>query len=202
MKNFVCLVISFFISISLFAQDVPMNEKTKAVFDNILSRKSVRNYKTDSKGERITISEDTLRAIVRAGMAAPCAMNRQPWEFVVLSGKKEMNIFAEKMPKLRMLKSAGAAIIVLGNPEVSKLWYEDCSAAAQNILLAIEAMGLGGVWTGGYPLEDRVAAIKEALDLPDPYLPLCVIPLGYPAGGEKAKDKWKSEKLHFNKFNK
>ncbi|MBQ1218654.1 MAG: nitroreductase family protein, partial [Bacteroidales bacterium] len=69
---------------------------------------------------------------------------------------------------------------------------------AENILLAIESMGLGGLWTAGYPYEDRMSNMKAALNIPDPYMPLCLIPIGYPAKEEKPKDKWKPEKVHYN----
>ena len=186
-------------SISLFAQN--------AALDNIHNRKSVRTYKTNSDGSAVPVSLDTLKTIIRAGMAAPTGMNKQPWEFFVITrdnkiapDKDPMKILSEKMPYAKMLKNAGAAIVVLGNPEESKLWYLDCSAATQNILLAIESMGLGGVWTAGYPYPERIEEINKALNIPSPYVPLCLIPLGYPSGETKVKDKWKPERIHINKW--
>ena len=186
-------------SISLFAQN--------AALDNIHNRKSVRTYKTNSDGSAVPVSLDTLKTIIRAGMAAPTGMNKQPWEFFVITrdnkiapDKDPMKILSEKMPYAKMLKNAGAAIVVLGNPEESKLWYLDCSAATQNILLAIESMGLGGVWTAGYPYPERIEEINKALNIPSPYVPLCLIPLGYTSGETKVKDKWKPERIHINKW--
>jgi nitroreductase len=169
------------------------------------TRKSVRNYKVNPNGKAISISRDTLEIIVRAGMAAPSAMNRQPWEFYIVTRGADgvsdpMDDMASKLPYAKMLKTAGAAIVVVGNPQVGNLWQHDCAAAAENILLAIESMGLGGVWTAAYPYEDRAGAVKNALGIPDPFQPLCVIPVGYPAGETKAKDKWKPEKVHYNKW--
>lgn len=192
-----------FLAILLFTQTVIAQNK---VLENIHARKSVRTYKTNPDGSAVPVSKDTLEMIVRAGMAAPSAMNRQPWEFfVVTRGGNQANgdpmgIMAEKLPYAKMLKTAGAAIVVLGNPETGKLWQHDCAAAAENILLAIESLGLGGVWTAGYPYDERVEAIRQALGIPEPYLPLCIIPLGYPAGKEQPKDKWKPEKVHYDKW--
>lgn len=183
-----------------------MMKAQNQVIDNIHARKSVRTYRTNPDGSAVPVSKDTLEMLVRAGMCAPTAMNKQPWEFFVITREKGVNgadpmaILAEKLPYAKMLKTAGAAIVVLGNPEVGQLWQHDCSAAAENILLAIESLGLGGVWTAGYPYPERVSAIKETLGIPDPYLPLCVIPIGYPAGETKAKDKWKPRKVHYNKW--
>lgn len=173
-------------------------DKTLVVMENIFARKSVRAYKADANGNPMQISKDTLEQIVKAGMAAPTGKNKQPWEFFVLDNREPMAKLAEQLPYAKMLSSASAAIVVVGNPEVSDYWYLDCSAAAENILLAIESMGLGGVWTAGYPYEDRMSNIKDALNIPDPYLPLCLIPIGYPAKEEKPKDKWKPEKVHYN----
>lgn len=173
-------------------------DKTSIVMENIFARKSVRQYKTDENGTPLQISKDTLEQIIKAGMAAPTAKNKQPWEFFVVEDREPMVKLAEQLPYGKMLAGASAAIVVLGNPEISNLWYLDCSAAAQNILLAIEALGFGGVWTAGYPYEDRVANIKAALNIPDPYIPLCLIPIGHPLKDEQPKDKWKPERVHYN----
>ncbi|MEG1511465.1 MAG: nitroreductase family protein [Bacteroidales bacterium] len=201
MKKIVIILVFIITSVMVYAQ----KQVSNAVLDNIHARKSVRTYKVNSNGSAIPVSKDTLELIVRAGMAAPSAMNRQPWEFYIVTrsvnGEPDlMNVMAEKLPYAKMLKTAGAAIVVLGNTEIGNLWQHDCAAAAENILLAIESLGLGGVWTAGFPYEDRAKVIKETLGIPDPYQPLCIIPLGYPAGESKPKDKWKPQKVHFNKW--
>ncbi len=173
-------------------------DKTQAVMENIFARKSVRSYKADANGTPLQISRDTLEQIIKAGMAAPTAKNKQPWEFFVVEDREPMVKLAQQLPYGKMLSSASAAIVVLGNPEISNLWYLDCSAATENILLAIQAYGLGGVWTAGYPYEDRVANIKAALNIPDPYIPLCLIPIGYPCKDEQPKDKWNPQRVHYN----
>lgn len=73
-----------------------------------------------------------------------------------------------------------------------------CATAAQNILLAIDALGAEGGWTAAYPYQERVNVVKEVLGIPDPYIPFYVISLGYPAGVTTPKDKWKPEKVHYN----
>lgn len=188
----ICIAVMGMFTSCANAQQELVENGFNPVLENIFARKSVRTF------EDKTVSKDTLELIIKAGMAAPTGMNKQPWQFFVFSGKKEMAELSEKLPYAKMLKEAGAAIIVLGNPDISKLWYLDCSAATQNILLAVESMGLGAVWTAGYPYEDRMGAIKEALGVPDPWLPLCLIPVGYPKGEQKAKDKWDPAKVHFN----
>ena len=162
--------------------------------ETIHNRKSVRNY-TDQP-----VKTDDLIALVKAGMAAPSGMDRRPWEFYILQDKEQMRALAARLPYAKMLEKAQAAIIVLGNPDVSSYWYLDCSAATQNILLAAESFGLGAVWTAAYPYEDRMEAITEILKVPEPYKPLVLIPIGYPVGSDKPKDKWNETKVHINKW--
>jgi len=170
------------------------------VLRNIHERKSVRNFTAAE------VSEEQLTTLVKAGMAAPTARNRQPWQFVVIRDKAVMKDLADKLPYAKMLASAAAAITVCGDLEIAKagnsenMWMLDCSAATQNILLAIESMGLGGVWTACYPYDDRMQTVAVALNLPEHIVPLCVIPIGYPTGVDKSKDKWKPERLHWNKW--
>lgn len=175
-------------------------EKSKIVLENIYARKSVRDF----TGQ--LVSKENLTELVKAGMAAPTARNRQPWQFVVINEKDALQRLSEQLPYAKMLASAGAAIVVCGDLDIAKagetekLWTQDCSAATQNILLAAESMGLGAVWTAAYPYDDRMSAVVSALSLPEQIVPLNVIPIGYPTGVDKPKDKWKPERLHWNKF--
>jgi nitroreductase len=67
--------------------------------------------------------------------------------------------------------------------------------------LAAEATGLGAVWTAAFPYEERMKPICECLNLPDSFLPLNIIPIGYPEGNDKPKDKWNPKNLFWEKFN-
>lgn len=168
--------------------------------DVIHSRKSVRHF----TGEQVT--KEQLETIVKAGMAAPSARNLQPWAFIVITERERLDKLADLLPYAKMLKTASAAVIVCG--DLSKAatdvdqayWVQDCSAASQNILLAVESLGLGAVWTAVYPYEDRMKTVIEELNLPEHIVPLNVIPIGYPTGEDKPKNKWKPENLHWNKW--
>jgi nitroreductase len=180
------------------SSDTMETSKKDAVIENIHSRKSVRKYVAGKP-----VGKDDLLALVKAGMAAPTAKNMQPWAFVVLSERSTLDKLADGLIYAKMLKAAPAAIVVCGNLDKDangKTWLLDCSAATQNILLAAEAMGLGAVWTAAYPYEDRMTAVVTALGLPPNIVPLCVIPVGYPDGTEKPKDKWKEENLKWEKW--
>ncbi|MEN6618722.1 MAG: nitroreductase family protein [Rikenellaceae bacterium] len=186
-KKFLMLTaMLLFLNLTIMAQNPTL--------ETIFQRKSVRSY----TGQPVSV--ETLTILVKAGMAAPTGMNRQPWEFLVIQDKEVMTKLSQDLPYAKMLKDAQAAIIVVGNPEKSPYWYLDCSAATQNILLAAESIGLGAVWTLAYPSEERMNTIANALSIPLPYRPLCLIPIGYPKGPQTPKDKWIESKLHLNKW--
>lgn len=166
----------------------------------IFKRRSVRQF-TDKPVER-----QLLELLIKAGMAAPSAANKQPWDFVVITDREMLSLLAEQLPYAKMLFSAPAAIVVCGNKQRalpawdSQFWIQDCSAASQNILLAATSLGLGSVWTAVYPDLDRVRCVVDALSLPDYVLPLNVIPIGYPVSEEVVNDRWDEKKLHWEKW--
>jgi len=165
----------------------------------IHSRKSVRNF----TGQ--TASKDLLNKIVRAGMAAPSAVNRQPWSFIVVTDRKTLDKLNEGLPYAKMLGKAGAAIIVCAIPEKAyegskEMAIIDSTLASENILLAVEASGLGAVWTAAYPYEDRMDVARNVLGIPGNVIPLNIIPIGQPAGTEKPKNKYKPENIHWERW--
>ena len=179
-------------SMTGFAQD-----NSQAVLDNILSRKSVRSY-TDQD-----VTPEQVETMLKAAMAAPSGMNLQPWRFVVVREQETKNKLAVGFNK--MIAKAPVAIVVCGKI-TGKLgaenhnWTADCAAATENLLLAAESLGLGAVWTACYPYDDRMNPAIEALGLPGDIKPYCIIPVGYPAGDNKPKDKWKPENIHYEKW--
>lgn len=171
----------------------------EAVLNNIHSRKSVRSFTSQP------VSEEQVETLLRAAMAAPTAVNFQPWRFVVITERQQLDELAEVLPYAKMLKQAPLAIVVCGetiwmNGAENTYWQQDCAAATQNILLAAEAIGLGAVWTGIYPNEQLYPKLHDYLGLPETVQPFCAIPIGYPAGDDKPKDKWKPENIHYGKW--
>lgn len=160
------------------------------VIENILTRRSIRSY-TDQD-----VEPGKLEAILEAGMAAPSGKNGQPWDFVVLTRREILDEMAERLPYAKMLREARVAIAVCADRTKSPYWYVDCSAAAENILLAAHALGLGAVWTATYPYRDRMDVVKELCGLPGSYDSLCVIPVGYPAREARPKDNFDAGKIH------
>jgi nitroreductase len=157
------------------------------------------------------IMNDTLKTIfsrksVRAGMASPTAVDKRPWEFIVVTDRAILKQLADDLPFAKMADKAAAAIIVGGDVRKqwggldSDYWIMDCSAATENILLAAESMGLGAVWTAVYPEESRVRTVRQVLGIPPHIVPLNLIPVGVPAGREKPKDKYNPAQIHWNKW--
>lgn len=169
------------------------------VMNNILTRTSIRQF-TDQPVEK-----EAIDALLKAGMAAPSAVNKQPWAFVVVTEKEVLDSLNANHPYAN-LKTATAAIVVCGNMnealegEAREYWVQDCSAATENILLAAHAYGLGAVWCGVYPNPERIPAVKRVLDLPDYITPLNIITLGYPDEKPEPKDKWNPAKVHYQRW--
>ena len=173
---------------------------TESLIETIMTRTSIRAF-ADTP-----VADETIEQLLKAGMAAPSAVNKQPWAFVVITGRENLDRLREVHPNARMLASAQAAIAVCGDLTKAlegagqDYWIQDASAATENILLAAHALGLGAVWTGVYPIAERVETISAVLELPSYIVPLCVIPIGYPAESPQPKDKWKPENVHYNKW--
>ena len=174
--------------------------KDNQTLKTIYNRKSVRSF-TDEK-----VTAEQLEELARAGMAAPSVRNTQPWAFILVTDRATLNSLANGLPYAKMLFHASAAIVVCGIPEKSGndspegYWVQDCSAATQNILLAAESMELGAVWTAAYPRTERVNIVREILNIPEKVIPLNVIPVGYPDGKDKPKDKFRKENILWERW--
>lgn len=203
MKTVKYALLSFFalsIMVSCTSQTQEASEnKTEAVIENIMTRTSIRQF-TDKK-----IASDTLETILKAGFAAPSAMNKQPWAFVLVTEREMLDSLLSVHPWSN-LKTAAAAIIVCGDMQKTiegpgaAYWVQDCSAATENILLAAHAFGLGAVWCGVYPNLEVLPSIKRVLDLPEYITPLNIISMGYPAQNPEPKNKWNEEVVHYQKW--
>ena len=163
----------------------------------ILTRRSVRQYADG------TIPEHTIKSMLEAAMSAPSAGNQQPWQFVVIDDPEMLSAITNVHPYSSMLKQAPLAVVVCGDLAREKFkgyWVQDCSAATQNLLIAARALGLGAVWLGVYPLEDRMKGLGNLLNLPDSIIPLAVISIGYPAIEQGSVDRFDAHRIHRNRW--
>lgn len=180
--------------------NVTVNGDKSDAIETIMTRTSIRSF-TDR-----AVAADTIEMLLRAGMAAPTAVNLQPWHFVVVNDRAKLDELGGNGRQSKMWQESPLVIVVCGNLEKAlegpgqAFWVQDCSAATENILLAAHALGLGAVWTGCYPIEERVSMVSEVLGLPEHIVPLCAIVMGYPNESPEPKDKWKPENVSYNGF--
>ena len=161
----------------------------------IINRRSVRSYRSDA------VSEEQIEQVLRAAMAAPSAGNQQPWEFIVVTDRTLLTKINEVHPHSKMLLESPAAIVVCGNLTREKhvdYWIQDCSAAVQNMLLEATHQGLGSVWLGVYPRQDRVAGVKKLFNLPESVIPFAVVALGYAKEQPAPADRFSPDYIHRN----
>ena len=175
-------------------------DSSEVVLNTILKRTSIRSY------ENKPVEKEKIEKLLRAGMAAPTAMNKQPWHFVVITDKGQLQKLSEANPYAAMAAKAPLAIVVCGDMNKAaegnarEFWIQDCSAATENILLAATGMGLGAVWTGTYPSKERCADVAKVLGLPESLIPLNTIVIGYPDADVSPKDKWNTENISYNTY--
>ena len=163
----------------------------------ILTRRSVRKF-----AER-SVPPDTVERLLEAAMAAPSARNAQPWHFIVIDDRPTLLEIAGRFPNAEAARHAPLGILICGDLtlELSKgYWIIDCAAAAQNLLLAAHAMGLGGLWTGVYPREQRVEGLRELLRVPDHVVPHSLLLFGYPAETPPHVRRYNRDRIHRNRW--
>lgn len=164
--------------------------------DAIMTRRSIRKFRDEPFGEGL------IQSLVMAGMAAPSARNLQPWDFITVTRKSTLEALAEVIPHGKMLPRAALGLVVCGNTERSLdedkplFWVIDCAAAAQNVLLAAHAQGLGGVWLGVFPRADRMQGVSTLFGLPGSVVPHSVLAIGYPAEEGLLKIKYDPARVH------
>jgi len=161
----------------------------------ILSRRSIRKFKPQP------VSDDLITQLLKAAMNAPSAGNQQPWHFIVIRDRAILDEVPKIHPYAQMLKEAPLAIAICGDMEKQLhegYWVQDCSAATENLLLAAHALGLGAVWLGVHPREERVVGLIKLLHIPEKIIPLCVIAIGYPAEEKPPAGRFLQERIHYD----
>ena len=165
--------------------------------DAILSRRSIRKYTSDS------IPETVINELLEAAMSAPSSNNQQPWHFVIINDRVILDEIPNFHPYSNMLKEASLAIAVCGDLQLEKsrgTWFLDCSAATENILIAAQAKGLGAVWLGIYPREERIRGLQDLLALPQHVIPLSLVSIGYPAEEKPRVNRYNASRICYNQW--
>jgi len=163
----------------------------------ILNRRSIRKYTQEP------VPDGVIKELLEAAMSDPSAGNEQPWEFVVINDRQILNEIPKFHPYSQMLKEAPVAILVCGDLNQQKYdgyWVLDCAAATENILIAAQDKGLGAVWLGIYPAEERIEGMRKLLGIPDHVVPVALIALGYPAEHKEPANRFNPNKIRYNKW--
>lgn len=165
----------------------------------ILERRSYRVYSDKA------VPDDVLENMLRAGMYAPSAMNSQPWEFLVMKDGEKKRAVSKLVPYWSMLDKAPLGILVMANrngyrASTKEFFIQDCSAATENILLAAQAQGLGGVWLGLYPKEEPMKKIREIYGIPEHIIPFSLMSIGYPDKELHPHTTYHADKVHVDGY--
>jgi nitroreductase len=166
-------------------------------FEALLTRRSIRKY---AQGD---VPEEAVRRILEAAMSAPSAANQQPWEFIVMRERALLDAVPRHHPHSGMILEAPMAILVCGNLERETrqgYWVQDCAAATENLLLALHALGFGGVWLGVYPREERVKGLSALMGLPHHVIPFSLVPVGRPGEKKGRAERFDASRIHFDRW--
>ena len=209
-KLFILASIALFFTACNTPKEETVLTQQEATIQTIMQRKSVRTFAPGA------VSDSTIQMLLKASMAAPTGMNVQPWSFIVLNDTASYDTIFRDNFNLHIYKQSAFVVVFCAdttatsapkdNPDApaittpNAIWRDDMGACTENFLLAVEACGLGAVWTACYPFPDRMNSIRECLDIPDNVVPYSVVPVGIPGGDDMPKDKWKPERIHYNQW--
>ena len=163
----------------------------------IFTRRSIRKFVEG------TISDEQIHLILTAAMCAPTARNVRPWEFIVIRDKSILADLANVSQYSKMTADANFAIVVCADMQLQpEIGYcvQDCSAAVENILVEVDSLGLGAVWLGVYPRQDRIDFIRNYFNLPVNIMPIAMIPIGPPGEIKETHDRFDGAKVHYEKW--
>lgn len=164
----------------------------------IFNRRSIRKF-TDQP-----VESEKIDKLLRAAMQAPSAMNRQPWEFIVIKDKDMLKKLSECSPYAKPVLSSSVTFTLLCNDNEMKIpigWEEDMAAAAQNMLLEAVHLDLGAVWLGVAVSKDATENVRALLKLPNHVKPFALISVGYPDEQKNEfKDRYNEDRIHYEKW--
>ena len=165
------------------------------LFEALHTRRSIRKYQDKE------ISEELVKKILAAAMMAPSTGDARTWHFIIVTDQDKKNKIKEVHPYVGMVPHAPLGILICGDLTKERFegfWPQDCSAAMQNLLLAAHASGLGAVWTGIYPIEERIEKFNKIFDLPKHIIPFGLAVMGWPAQEVRSEERYTEDVIHFN----
>jgi nitroreductase len=172
-----------------------MNDVTQLIF----GRRSIRLYTPEPVGDEAVLQ------LLEAAMAAPSAMAKDPWRFVVVRERQTLKQMAQTLPGGQMLATSAVGIVVAGDLENTmerQVGYlvQDCSAAIENLLLCAHGLGLGACWVGVYPNEAQCRTVRDFFGMPGSIVPVAVISVGHPGESLPSRTRFRREYVRFEKW--
>lgn len=163
----------------------------KLTIPNLFARRSIRSFTPEP------LTDEQIEVLLKAAMAAPSASNRKPWHFVVVTEQGMRERLAESHPYAKMLPQAALCLVPCGEPRINeRFWVQDLAAATENILLAAVGLGLGAVWCGVYPSEEREDAARRTLGIPEHIVPFAYVAVGHPAEEKEPRTQYDPARVH------
>jgi nitroreductase len=163
----------------------------------ILARRSIRKYTSEP------VTDEDIKKLLEAAMAAPTGGNRKPWHFIIIKERETLDRLAVRHSYGKMLTEAPLCIAVCGDPSLTPLPRnfipQDCSAATMNILHAAVALGLGAVWIG-LALDEHYDMARSLLGIPEDIVPHNLIAIGHPAEQKEPRTQYDETRVHSEKW--
>lgn len=163
----------------------------KSAIEALRSRRSIRAYTSQP------VSRTMIEEIVDCARLAPTAMNEQPWEFVVVTARNELERIPPMLGHAEFIAQAAFAVLVLARK--SDYALEDCSAATENLLVAAAAYGIGSCWVAGAK-QPYAQAIEEAFGAPLDRKLFAIVSFGYPAEQPQIEKRALCDVLHWDRY--
>lgn len=169
-----------------------------SIYQAILARRSVRRYTPEN------VDKSSINILLEAAVRAPTAMHQEPWAFVIIQDKQLLQNISERakpaiiseaqsddakrklhmhhifeQPNFNIFYDAGTLILICGKTSVT-FATADCWLAAENMMLAACAMGLGTCVIGCSLLDLNTSEAKAELNIPAEFSVVAPVIVGYP----------------------
>jgi nitroreductase len=160
----------------------------------IKSRHSVRNFKPDP------VNDLVIKDAIECAAHAPTAMNLQPWLFGVIKNKDMLKKISETTDNGKFIADAPLCFAVFGEKK-EKYYVEDCCAATENLILALQAHGINSCWVAGEK-KQYSETIRSLLGVPEKYTLVSLVAAGCPFEMTIAKKKEIKHIVFFEEYKK
>ena len=165
----------------------------------LFGRRSIRRYQARA------VEPEKIDALLRAAMAAPSAVAKDPWRFVVVRDPAVLKRISQGLKNGGFLAEAPLGVVVCGDLAAAhdrqeSYLLQDCAAAIENLLIAAHGLGLGACWLGVHPRSSRIAYLRETLGIPESITPISAVSIGYPGETKEARTRYDASRVHYEKW--